>query len=74
MGVLYTFLPLLLIIFYSQAVNGVVVYTYTAWGFRRCSFRLVGACESLQIVERVTRPAPRPFYLSCSSNHNYLNR
>nr|DAU38839.1 MAG TPA: hypothetical protein [Caudoviricetes sp.] len=30
-----------------------------AWGFRRCSFRLVGQCESLYSVERVTRLAPR---------------
>ena len=32
-----------------------------AWGFRRCSFRLVGQCESLYSVERVTEQAPRFF-------------
>lgn len=32
-----------------------------AWGFRRCSFRLVGQCESLYSVERVTELAPRFF-------------
>ena len=32
-----------------------------AWGFQRCSFRLVGQCESLYSVERVTRLAPRFF-------------
>ena len=32
-----------------------------AWGFRRCSFRLVGQCESLYSVERVTEQAPRLF-------------
>ena len=26
----------------------------SAWGFRRCSFRLTGQCESLYSVERVT--------------------
>ena len=31
----------------------------SAWGFRRCSFRLTGQCESLYYVERVTRLAPR---------------
>ncbi len=25
-----------------------------AWGFRRCSFRLVGQCESLSIMKRAT--------------------
>lgn len=30
-------------------------YIFTsAWGFRRCSFRLVGQCEGLYTVERVT--------------------
>ena len=32
-----------------------------AWGFRRCSFRLVGQCKSLYSVERVTELAPRFF-------------
>ena len=31
----------------------------SAWGFRRCSFRLTGQCESLYSVERVTGLAPR---------------
>lgn len=30
-----------------------------AWDFRRCSFRLVGQCESLYSVERVTEQALR---------------
>ena len=33
----------------------------SAWGFRRCSFRLTGQCEGLSIVERVTGLAPRFF-------------
>ena len=38
------------------------IYIFTlAWGFRRCSFRLVGQCESLYSVERVTEQAPRFF-------------
>ena len=37
-------------------------YIFTlAWGFRRCSFRLVGPCESLYSVERVTEQVPRFF-------------
>ena len=30
-----------------------------AWGFRRCSFRQLGRCQSLYCVERVTGLAPR---------------
>ena len=30
-----------------------------AWGFRRCSFRQLGRCQSLYTVERVTGLAPR---------------
>ena len=33
-----------------------------AWGFRRCSFRQLGRCQSLYTVERVTGLAPR-FYV-----------
>ena len=33
-----------------------------AWGFRRCSFRQLGRCQSLYCVERVTGLAPR-FYV-----------
>ena len=40
--------------------SAIYIYTLT-WGFRRCSFRLVGQCESLYSVERVTEPAPRFF-------------
>lgn len=42
-----------------------------AWGFRRCSFRLVGQCESLYSVERVTEQAPRFFV--CIQNINQSN-
>ena len=38
-----------------------LLYTST-WGFQRCSFRLVGQCEGLSIVERAAGLAPR-FYL-----------
>lgn len=36
----------------------------SAWGFRRCSFRLIGQCEGLQTVERATGLAPRFVYMS----------
>ena len=42
-----------------------------AWGFRRCSFRLVGQCESLYSVERATEQAPRFFV--CIQNINQSN-
>ena len=42
-----------------------------AWGFRRCSFRLVGQCESLYSVERVTEQTPRFFV--CIQNINQSN-
>ena len=29
-------------------VAAVVIYTTSTWGFRRCSFRLIGQCESLK--------------------------
>ena len=51
--VLYT----ALIVFGCQkhSLVGRVYYILTsAWRFRRCSFRLVGQCESLYSVERVT--------------------
>ena len=42
-------------------VDAVYYILTSAWGFRRCSFRLVGQCESLYSVERVTEQAPRFF-------------
>jgi len=42
----------------EQKSIGYIIYS-SAWGFRRCSFRLTGQCESLSIVERVTGLAPR---------------
>ena len=38
-------------------------YLHHTWGFRRCSFRLVGQCEGLSIVERATELAPRFFLM-----------
>ncbi len=38
-------------------------YLHHTWGFRRCSFRLVGQCEGLSIVERATELAPRFSYV-----------
>lgn len=43
-----------------------------AWGFRRCSFRLVGQCESLYSVERVTEQAPRFFVWQVSGDYQRL--
>ena len=39
------------------------IYLHHTWGFRRCSFRQSGQCESLYCVERVTGLAPR--FLIC---------
>ena len=48
------------------------IHTLT-WGFQRCSFRLVGQCEGLSIVERVTELAPRFVYLCLSiKNDHYI--
>ena len=59
-GVLYTVLFVFGCILHSMV--GKLDYIFTlAWGFRRCSFRLVGQCESLYSVERVTEQAPRFF-------------
>ncbi len=33
---------------YSQVVSELVVYTYTAWGFRRCSFRPIGHARAYE--------------------------
>lgn len=33
------------------------------WGFQRCSFRLVGQCEGLSIVERAAGLAPRSLFI-----------
>ena len=54
------YIPLLLA---SDGFSFVVkrVYIYTNVGLLRCSFRLVGQCESLYSVERVTELAPRFF-------------
>ena len=41
-----------------------------AWGFRRCSFRLVGQCENLYSVERATEQAPR-FFVCINKVHNF---
>ena len=43
-----------------------------AWGFRRCSFRQLGRCQSLYTVERVTGLAPR-FCLYISTSFNYCH-
>ena len=37
------------------------IHFHSAWGFQRCSFRLIGQCEGLYTVERVTELAPRLF-------------
>ena len=48
-----------------------VFYIHTqAWGFRRCSFRQLGRCQSLYTVERVTGLAPR---FSCIYTNPFIN-
>ena len=42
--------------------GGWTIYLHHTWGFRRCSFRQLGRCQSLYTVERVTGLAPR-FYV-----------
>ena len=54
-----------------RSLVGRVDYILTlAWGFRRCSFQLVGQCEGLSIVERVTELAPRFLYVCKSKDTN----
>ena len=43
----------------SFVVNSAFYIRTQAWGFRRCSFRQLGRCQSLYCVERVTELAPR---------------
>ena len=43
-----------------------------AWGFRRCSFRQLGRCQSLYCVERVTELAPR-FHVYIPTIINHVN-
>ena len=55
-----------------HSLVGRIDYILTqAWGFRRCSFRLTGQCESLRIVERVTEWLCA-FFL-CINNNNPNN-
>ena len=60
-GQRYYIQPLLASIVSSVVAERVFYILTLAWGFRRCSFRLVGQCESLYSVERVTEQAPRFF-------------
>ena len=54
-----------------HSLVGRIDYILTlAWGFRRCSFQLVGQCEGLSIVERVTELAPRFLYVCKSKDTN----
>lgn len=53
-----------------RSMVGVDYILTLAWGFRRCSFRLVGQCEGLSIVERVTELAPRFLYVCKSKDTN----
>lgn len=54
----------------ARSVSNGDDYIFTsAWGFRRCSFRLVGQCEGLSIVERVTDRL-HVFHFLCGSNFN----
>ena len=48
-----------------RPANGVlgVLYTTSAWGFRRCSFRQIGQCESLYSVERATEYSSHAFFI-----------
>ena len=50
-GVLYT--SFIAQVVYATICKEVSDILTLAWGFRRCSFRLVGQCESLYSVERV---------------------
>ena len=40
----------------------------SAWGFRRCSFRQTGQCESLYFVKRAARLAPRFLFVCLFDN------
>lgn len=48
------------------------LYIYTKWGFRCCSFRLIGQCEGLQTVERATGLALRFLYMGIFLCVSYL--
>ena len=72
-GVYYILYALidLLCVFHSEARGGYYIFTST-WGFQRCSFRLVGQCEGLSIVERAAGLAPR-IYLYKSTTTLLIN-
>ena len=51
----------------SARVGMVVSIPTSAWGFRRCSFGLIGQCESLYSVERVTETGSTFFFCTCTT-------
>lgn len=62
---IYPPISIRLIVFFGK---GDFIYIHLRGAFARCSFRQIGQCESLQIVERAIELAPRFFVYNYNLN------